>query len=83
MFAQGVFHIRQSGARVWGVAYVTWLSGSLDTYHFEGRVRGREIDAWHYTGHRFTGTLASSGLMEGVIRHRNGDRFRLKARRVD
>lgn len=65
--------VEQHGDSVEGVAYVHSPVGrKKDTFHFKGNVSGATINAAHYRGHRFVGTLQTPNKINGVITTREG-----------
>ena len=74
-------HVEQNGNQINGVAHVYPLFGKKLTYHFSGKVNGSEIYAAHHQGHSFRGRLNSRGLIEGVVRTKQGHKVGITAHR--
>ena len=64
--------IAQIGDKISGVAYVFDPMGKKDTYHFQGHVRGSNIQASHTDGHVFSGSLTRDRRLVGSLRTSSG-----------
>lgn len=64
--------IGQKGDKVSGVAHIFDPMGKKDTYHFQGHVRGSNIQASHTDGHVFSGSLTRDGRLVGSLRTASG-----------
>jgi hypothetical protein len=80
MGSKVVVHVDQKGHALTGEAYVYGPLGRKSTYHFRGLIKGRQVQASHYTGHRFTGSIQEDGTLVGVLRTRSGHRIPVHAR---
>lgn len=80
MGARVMVHVDQVGQAISGVAYVYSPLGRKNTYHFQGSIKGRQVQAAHYSGHRFTGNIRDDGAVAGVLRTKRGHRIPVSAR---
>ncbi len=62
----------QKGKKLSGVAYLYDPFGHKSTWHFNGTVNGIDVQAAHYTGHKFTGKVVADGKMSGTLETSNG-----------
>lgn len=62
----------QKGQKLSGVAYLYDPLGHKSTWHFNGTVNGIDVQAAHYTGHKFTGKVVADGKMSGILETSNG-----------
>jgi hypothetical protein len=73
--------IQQKGHRISGVAVVHNPNGKTNTYHFSGGIKGNRVTVAHHDGHRFAGSINSSGQLVGVLRTKNGHKVSVAASR--
>lgn len=75
-----VVHVDQMGQEISGVAHVYSPLGRKNTYHFQGLIKGNQVQAAHYSGHRFTGNIQEDGGVAGVLRTKRGHQIPVNAR---
>jgi len=75
-----VVHVDQMGQAISGVAYVYSPLGRQNTYHFRGLIKGRQVQAAHHSGHRFTGNIQEDGGVAGILMTKKGHRIPVNAR---
>jgi hypothetical protein len=72
---------RQEGSKAWGVVYVHYLLSGTDVYHCEGVIRGNNVEAWHHSGHHFSGHFQDPDTVAGTLTHQDGQTYEIKIRR--
>jgi len=83
LFSKVEAHLRQKGDRIKGVALVHSITGSVNQYHFKGTIRNGRIEASHFRGHVFKGTVVSATEIQGSITTAKKKHvFKLDAKRV-
>ena len=78
---RAVAYMEEEDGKVWGVLYFHQPFGKMDTYHFTGTVKDGHIEASHYTGHHFEGTMVNEDEVVGVVTHRRGYSMKVTAHR--
>ena len=72
----------QNHDRVYGLVELCGMFGKKDVYHFEGKVKGDAVTAWHHSGRHFEGQATGKNMAAGTLFVRSGARLGIKARRV-
>lgn len=68
---------RQESNHAWGVVNVHYLLGGTDTYHCEGVIEGDTVEAWHHSGHHFSGRFKDPDTVAGTLTHRDGQSYEI------